>query len=85
MQRHDDIIISAKSLFRKLFSFYTLIISYKPTPGHNNLVITTKSKFRIILNFYTLQKLRRKISKIQVLRQHLRFWILTHRGFRKSS
>ena len=27
MQRHDDIIISTRSLFRKLFSFYTLIIS----------------------------------------------------------
>ena len=53
-QRHDDIIIATRSLFRKLFSFYTLIISYKLTRGHHNVVISTKSLFRIISNSYTL-------------------------------
>ena len=53
-QRHDDIIISTRSLFRKSFSFYTLIISYKPERGHHNLVISTKSLFRTISNSYTL-------------------------------
>ena len=52
-----------KSLFRKLFSFYTLITSYKPTRGHHNLVISTKSLFRIISNSYPLSKLRRKSVK----------------------
>ena len=54
-QRHDDIIIS-KSLFRKLFSFYTLIISYIPKQGHHNMVISSKSLFRIIWNSNTLKK-----------------------------
>ena len=41
-------IISNRGLFRKLFSFYTLIISYIPKRGHHNVVISTKSLFRII-------------------------------------
>ena len=42
MQRHDDIIISTRGLFRTFFSFYTLIFSYKPTRGHHghHMVIT---------------------------------------------
>ena len=42
-QRHDDIIISTGSLFRKLFSFYTFIISYIPKRSHRNVVTSTKS------------------------------------------
>ena len=53
-QRHDDIIISTRRLFRKLFSFYTPIFSYKPTRGHHNVVISTKTLFRKIWNSYTL-------------------------------
>ena len=41
-------IISNRGLFRKLFSFYTLIISYIPKRGHHNVIISTKSLFRII-------------------------------------
>ena len=52
----------------KLFSFYTLIFSYKPTQDHHTVVISTKSLFRVISNSYTLQNLRKNISKIQVLR-----------------
>ena len=52
----------------KLFSFYTLIFSYKPTQDHHTVVISTKSLFRIISNSYTLQNLRKNISKLQVLR-----------------
>ena len=40
-QRHDDIIISTRSLiFRKKFSFYTIIISYIPKRGHHNVVVS---------------------------------------------
>ena len=62
-KRHDDIIISTGSLFRKLFSFYTLIITYIPKLGHHNVVISTKSLFRIILNSNTLKNLSKNISK----------------------
>ena len=41
-------IISNRGLFRKLFRFYTLIISYIPKRGHHNVIISTKSLFRII-------------------------------------
>ena len=41
-------IISNRGLFRKLFTFYTLIISYIPKRGHHNVIISTKSLFRII-------------------------------------
>ena len=52
-QRHDDIIISTRSLFRKLFSF--LYSHYLiPKRGHHNVVISTKSLFRIISNSNTL-------------------------------
>ena len=57
-----------------LFSFYTLIFSYKPTQDHHTVVISTKSLFRVISNSYTLQNLRKNISKIQVLR-HVCLWI----------
>ena len=59
-QRHDDIIIPTRSLFKKkLFSFYTLIISYiylnaRPELDHHNVVISTKSLFRIISNSNTI-------------------------------
>ena len=59
-QRHDDITISTRSLFRKLFSFYTLIISYIPKQGHHNMVISSKSLFRIISNSNTLTILSKK-------------------------
>ena len=58
----------------KLFSFYTLIFSYKPTRDHHTVVISTKRLFRIISNYYTLQNLRKNISKIQVFR-HVCLWI----------
>ena len=32
-------IISNRGLFRKLFSFYILIISYIPKRGHHNVII----------------------------------------------
>ena len=67
MQRHDDIIISTRSLFRKLFSFYTLIISYIPKQGHHNMVISSKSLFRIISNSNTLNNLSKNISKLVFL------------------
>ena len=52
-QRHDDIIISTRSLFRKLFSFlYSGYLILKR--GHHNVVISTKSLFRIISNSNTL-------------------------------
>ena len=47
-------IISTRSLFRKVFSFYTPIFFYKPTRGHYNVVISTKNLFRIISKSYTL-------------------------------
>ena len=84
MQRHDDIIISTRSLFRNFFSFYILIISYIPSRGHHNVVIFTKSLFRIISNSNTLWKLRKNISKIQILRQ-LCFWISREKKKLKSS
>ena len=64
MQRHDDIIISTRSLFRKLFSFYTLTISYIPKQGHHDMVISGKSLFRITSNSNTLKKLSKNISKL---------------------
>ena len=66
-QRHDDIIISTRSLIRKLFSFYTLIFSYIPTRGHLNVVISTKSLLRIISNSNTLKNLSKNISKLVFL------------------
>ena len=38
-QRHDDIVISTRRLLRKLFSFYTVIISYIAKRGHHNVVV----------------------------------------------
>ena len=67
MQRHDDIIISTRGLFRTFFSFYTLIFSYKPTRDHHNVVISTKSLFRIISNSNTLKNLSKDISKLVFL------------------
>ena len=58
----------------KLFSFYTLIFSYKPTRDHHTVVISTKSLFRVISNSYTVQNLLKNISKIQLLR-HVCLWI----------
>ena len=66
-QRHDDIIISTGSLFRKLFSFYTQIISYIPKRSHRNVVISTKSSLRIISNSNTLKNLSKNISKLVFL------------------
>ena len=65
----------------KLFSFYTLIFSYKPTQDHHTVVISTKSLFRVISNSYTLQNLRKNISKIQVLR-HVCLWISRQKNFK---
>ena len=47
--------ISTRSLFRKLFSFYTLAISYIPKQGHHGMVISSKSLFRITSNSNTLK------------------------------
>ena len=58
---------STRSQFRKLFSFYTLIISYMPKRGHHNVVISTKSLYRIISNSYTLKNLSKNISKLVFL------------------
>ena len=66
-QRHDDIIISTGSLFRKLFSFYTFIISYIPKRSHCNVVTSTKSLLRIISNSNTLKNLSKNISKLVFL------------------
>ena len=72
-QRHDDIIISTRSLFRKSFSFYTLIISYI---NLNKAIIIWLSLLKAYLEQYQtliLYKIYvKKISKIQVLR-HLCF------------
>ena len=50
-------IISNRGLFRKLFRFYTLIISYIPKRGHLNVIISTKSLFIIISNSLLLMLL----------------------------
>ena len=50
-------IISNRGLFRKLFHFYTLIISYIPKRGHLNVIISTKSLFIIISNSLLLMLL----------------------------
>ena len=58
---------STRSQFRKLFSFYTLIISYMPKRGHHNVVISAKSLYRIISNSYALKNLSKNISKLVFL------------------
>ena len=60
-------IISNRGLFRKLFSFYTLIVSYIPKRGHHNVIISTKSLFRIISNSNVLKNLIKNISKLVFL------------------
>ena len=50
-------IISNRGLFRKLFRFYTLIISYIPKRGHLNVIISTKSLSIIISNSLLLMLL----------------------------
>ena len=65
--RHDDMIIPNKGLFRKLFSFNTLIISYIPKRGHHNVIISTKSLFVIISNSNLLKNLSKNISKFVFL------------------
>ena len=65
--RHDDMIIPNKGLFRKLFSFNTLIISYIPKRGHHNVIISTKSLFVTISNSNVLKTLGKNISKFVFL------------------
>ena len=60
-------IISNRGLFRKLFRFYTLIISYIPKRGHLNVIISTKSLFIIISNSNVLKNLSKNISKLVFL------------------
>ena len=64
--RHDDMIIPNKGLFRKLFSFNTLIISSIPKRGHHN-VISTKSLFVTISNSNVLKTLGKNISNFVFL------------------
>ena len=52
-QSDDDIFISTRSLFRKLFTFYTLIISYIPKRGHHHVIII----IIIIMVFVKFQRL----------------------------
>ena len=65
--RHDDMIIPNKGLFRKLFSFNTLIISYIPKQGHHNVIISTKSLFVTISNSNVLKTLGKNISNFVFL------------------
>ena len=60
-------IISNRGLFRKLFSSYTLIISYTPKRGHHNVIISTKSLFIIISNSNVLKNLSKNVSKLVFL------------------